>query len=394
MTDRIARMTRMMQRRDLGAIVCGRPSNVLASSGFWPVMGNSVAVVTREGAVGLLVPEDEEQLAHGARAAVLRTFSPASLDRLTSTGEAIRKPLSELTAMLGCTGTALGHDSGELTVPVTYAAQFHFGLGLIDIIRDELDPKILLDVTADLNQVRAILTGSELSSLKLACAGARAGFQSTKAQLRTGIEEKEAGLVLGAAISRCSGGSRSGAFGFCMSGPNSADAYRAYQMPGVRRLQPDDIVLMHTNSFVDGLWTDITRTYVLGPPPPQVRSVYGAIAEAASAAVQAIRPGVQACAVDRAARSVMEQAGFGQEFRHATGHGVGLAAVDHAAHPRIHPKSTDVLEPGMTFNIEPAAYFTGEFGVRQCNVVTVTESGCELLTGFDSTLDDLVLEDI
>jgi Xaa-Pro aminopeptidase/Xaa-Pro dipeptidase len=107
-----------------------------------------------------------------------------------------------------------------------------------------------------------------------------------------------------------------------------------------------------------------------------------AIDEARAEALKAARPGVAGSEVDLAARSVMERHGLGEAFRHSTGHGVGFAAANANGMPRIHPKSPDILEEGMTFNIEPAAYFDGYGGMRHCDVVAVTREGAEVLTEF------------
>jgi Xaa-Pro aminopeptidase len=91
---------------------------------------------------------------------------------------------------------------------------------------------------------------------------------------------------------------------------------------------------------------------------------------------------VRASEVDLAARDVLRRQGFEKEFSHSLGHGVGFASISANARPRIHPKSDEVLETGMTFNIEPAVYLEGYGGARHCDMVAVTESGMQLLTGF------------
>ncbi len=140
--------------------------------------------------------------------------------------------------------------------------------------------------------------------------------------------------------------------------------------------------MVHANTVGDGLWTDVTRTFVVGQPSDEQRKMYDAIAEARAAALDAIGPAVRASEVDRAARSVLARHGFGSNFKHASGHGVGFAAASPYALPRIHPESPDILKAGMTFNIEPAIYFDGVQGMRHCDVVACTESGFELLTPF------------
>lgn len=119
--------------------------------------------------------------------------------------------------------------------------------------------------------------------------------------------------------------------------------------------------------------------------------MYDAVVAAREAALAGIRPGVGAADVDHAARDVLRDRGLGDQFRHATGHGVGFAAIDPNARPRLHPVSEDVLEVGMVFNVEPAIYLEGDCGLRHCDVVTVTESGAKVLTPFQSTPDELVI---
>jgi Xaa-Pro aminopeptidase len=184
---------------------------------------------------------------------------------------------------------------------------------------------------------------------------------------------------------------RAEGYAFCMSGPNSAQAHGAYARSRSRRVESGDFLLVHCNSCADGYWTDITRTYFLGEPGDTQIRMYRAVMAAREAAFAAIAPGVVASEVDRAAREVMEQMGFESGFKHPTGHGVGFAAIDHNAIPRIHPRSPDTLERGMVFNVEPAIYLESVGGLRHCDMVAVTESGMELLTPFHSEPAELIL---
>jgi Xaa-Pro aminopeptidase/Xaa-Pro dipeptidase len=120
--------------------------------------------------------------------------------------------------------------------------------------------------------------------------------------------------------------------------------------------------------------------------------MYAAVAEARQAALAAIRPGVKAADVDKAARSVLQARGFGDAFKHSTGHGVGFSAINANARPRLHPKSDDVLQTGMIFNVEPAVYFDGYGGLRHCDVVALTDRGPEVLTPFQGDMQQLWLK--
>jgi Xaa-Pro aminopeptidase/Xaa-Pro dipeptidase len=169
-----------------------------------------------------------------------------------------------------------------------------------------------------------------------------------------------------------------------MSGPHSAQASGAYARTRARTLDSGDLVLVHCNSYADGYWTDITRTYHLGENDERKEKIYSAVFDARHAALMAIRPGVKASEVDAAARNLMRQRGFGDAFKHGTGHGVGFAAISANSMPRIHPACHDALETGMVFNMEPAIYIEGFGGVRHCDMVTVTAGGAEVLTDFQS----------
>lgn len=167
-----------------------------------------------------------------------------------------------------------------------------------------------------------------------------------------------------------------------MSGPNSVKPVGAFARTRQRVVEAGDLVMIHANTVGDGFWTDITRTCTAGSEDDLQQRMRLAIAEARRAALAEIRPRAQAAAVDAAAREVLAAHGFGQEFKHAVGHGVDFAAADPRALPRLHPRSPDVLEPGMTFNIEPAIYIEGRAGMRHCDVVACTQTGAEVLTSW------------
>jgi Xaa-Pro aminopeptidase/Xaa-Pro dipeptidase len=168
-----------------------------------------------------------------------------------------------------------------------------------------------------------------------------------------------------------------------MSGPNGARAYGAYARSTDRVLAEGDLALVHCNSYADGFWTDITRTYSAGGAPREAdAALFDAVREARAAALAAIRPGARARDVDRAAREALTAHGLGDLFKHPTGHAVGFTAIDHDAPPRLHPRSPDVLEEGMVFNVEPAVYREGHGGIRYCDMVAVTATGANLLTPF------------
>lgn len=157
------------------------------------------------------------------------------------------------------------------------------------------------------------------------------------------------------------------------SGPNAASPHHH---GGARIMQPGDSVVCDFGGRMAGYCSDTTRTFVVGEPSADVASAHAVLLEAQQAAVAAVRPGVTAQSIDRAAREIIEEAGYGQYFIHRTGHGIGL---DVHEDPYIVEGNDLVLEPGMAFSIEPGIYIAGEFGMRIEDIVVVTDSGVENL---------------
>ena len=162
------------------------------------------------------------------------------------------------------------------------------------------------------------------------------------------------------------------------SGPNGAMPHHTH---GDREIGPGEPVVLDFGTRVDGYPSDQTRTLVFdGKPAERVREVHRVVREAQQAGVDAVEPGTTAGAVDRAARAVIERAGYGEQFIHRTGHGVGVEV--HEA-PYIVEGSDRELAPGMVFSVEPGVYLDGEFGVRVEDLVVVTDDGCERLNRTD-----------
>ena len=383
--ERKDRVIKVLAESHLDAMICNAASAVLLLTGYWPVMGASVVIFTKEGDVDVVLPEDEVELAGRTSCASLIPYQPSTLAALTTPIDSLAEPLRLRTARLGLSNATIGLQFDEGMQPATYASSLHFRSSLTNLLRQLLPKANYRSCDKALEQMEACKTPKELNAIQRASEIAAAGFEHVDDVIQVGRREAEIAAALQAAFqssTKAEAVERSYGFFFCMSGPNSARASAAYARTRQRPIASGDLVMIHANTCADGYWTDITRTYTAGTTSDRQEKMHSAIFEARKEALQAVRPGVAACDVDRAARDVMNSHGFGDAFRHSTGHGVGFAAANTNALPRIHPQSPDVLQVGMTFNVEPAAYFDGYGGMRHCDVAAVTAEGATLFTKF------------
>ncbi len=150
-----------------------------------------------------------------------------------------------------------------------------------------------------------------------------------------------------------------------------------HAQPSAAPLKQGGLVVVDMGAFERGYASDMTRMLFLGSPGAKVKRVYKAVLEAQLAAIDAVRAGVAAARVDRAARATLEGHGLGRAFVHSTGHGLGLEIHEP---PRIGKRDKTRLKAGMAITIEPGVYIEGWGGIRIEDTVLVTESGCEILT--------------
>lgn len=158
-----------------------------------------------------------------------------------------------------------------------------------------------------------------------------------------------------------------------------ANAAEGHHGPDDTPLRPGDCVLLDTGGRKDGYWADMTRTFFFKSMSEKQREVYNIVLRANEAAEALVRPGVLFCDLDRAARSIIEEAGYGEYFTHRLGHSIGIEVHEPGDVSSSHDEP---VRPGMIFSIEPGIYLPGEFGVRIEDLVLVTEDGCEILNRY------------
>ena len=222
-----------------------------------------------------------------------------------------------------------------------------------------------------MSPLRAVKDEEELAVLAKAASAADAAFGDIVLVQFTGRREAEVAADLAEALRRH--GHRTADFTIVASGPNGASPHHE---AGERVMANGDAVVLDFGGRLEGYFSDITRTVFVGEPPKEFDRVHDVVRLAQQAAFEAVRPGAPVEEVDRAARDVIDDAGYGQWFIHRTGHGIGLELHEP---PYIVTGNRTKLEAGMTFSIEPGIYLPDRFGVRIEDIVAVTSDGARRL---------------
>lgn len=214
----------------------------------------------------------------------------------------------------------------------------------------------------------------ELACLKKACIIASEAFKEVKPQIKTGMSEEQVRILMALAMTRR--GAESIPFNIVCFGANTADAHHTPSK--TRKLKSNEAVLMDFGCFYEGYTSDMTRSWWHGNKEPTAYTqIWNLVETARKAGVKALRAGTSAGAVDKAARDVIEQAGYGKEFFHTTGHGIGLQEHDL---PILRAGAPDVLEENFVVTVEPGIYFDGRWGIRLEDSFLVTKTGSKKLT--------------
>ena len=220
--------------------------------------------------------------------------------------------------------------------------------------------------------LRMVKTPDEIEKMRKACALADACYSHVLRMIQVGVTEYDIALDIEFYFRR---NKAELAFApIVVSGERSA---RPHGIPSEKQLEKGDFVTMDFGAKLDGYCSDLTRTVVVGDASEKHRQVYDAVLSAQVAAIDGIKPGMEAKDVDAIARNILAAHDLAQYFGHGLGHGLGSVVHDVG---RMGPSSTDIVEVGQVWTMEPGVYIPGFGGVRIEDDVVVTETGCDLLT--------------
>ena len=354
-TTRLSRARNALRSGAADALVCFPSSNMYYLSGFddEPMERHLFLLVTPEDALFLAPEMYDEQI---------RDESP--IDDVRTWGDD-----EDPTALLVSIGEELGLAGGRLLVDDRMWAMFTQDLR-------EVFPDATFGLASEvLTDLRIHKDDAELKRLGEAAQIADSVSESVRAlgSEAIGMTERELAVEIERRLEDAGGEGIS--FDVVVgSGPNGA---RPHHRHGDRAIEAGDPIVLDFGTQIGGYPSDQTRTVVFdGEPPTEFDPAFDAVLAAQKAGIEAVEPGVEAREVDRAAREVIEQRGYGDRFIHRTGHGVGL---DVHEPPYITAENDRTLEEGMVFSVEPGVYIEGAFGIRIEDLVAVTREGCRRL---------------
>jgi Xaa-Pro dipeptidase len=219
---------------------------------------------------------------------------------------------------------------------------------------------------------RSVKSAHEIELMQIANDILAEVYKAAVMQLKEGMGEKELATIINKFFSE---------FGVDGGALVLFGAAAAYPHGTVKEnsLKKNDIVLIDGGCTVEGYNSDVTRTTVFGKPTEKMKTVWSIVRKAQEAALKIAKPGIEAQLVDAAARSVIEQSGYGKGFKyftHRLGHGIGL---DGHEWNYLVGGNTRLLQPGNTFSNEPGIYIPGEFGIRIEDEMLITENGAKLM---------------
>ncbi|PPA71632.1 M24 family metallopeptidase [Jeotgalibacillus proteolyticus] len=255
----------------------------------------------------------------------------------------------------------------------------HLTIDRLTVLKKSFGEFSVQSIDAALNDMRLIKTEEELVLLRKAAELADYAIDVGCKELAEGKTELDILAAVEYELKR-KGVTEMAFSTMVLTGKNGASPHGT---PGLSKVQKGDLVLFDLGVVYEGYCSDITRTVAFGDITDEQKKIYDTVLAAQQKALEMVKPGVKASELDKAARQVIEDAGFGDFFPHRLGHGLGINVHEY---PSITSENDLELKEGMTFTIEPGIYVPNVAGVRIEDDVLVTGDGYETLTTFPKTL--------
>jgi len=347
---RLRKLRTSIAEKGLDALLLSQPENLLYLSGF-------------TGSSGWLLTSEQNAILATDFRYVEQAKGESPDFEIIQTKRELRDWLPDLVSDLGW--HKLGFEANFISYDSSHK--------LSEAIKTKQVNLELVPTTGIVEQLRSIKEPEELGFITKAVELAEAAFEHAKALIRPGITEKEAAWEIEKFLRQK--GSEGMPFEIIVaSGPNSA---LPHARPTEKRVRSGEPVLIDMGARISGYCSDFSRTLLLGETDKSLQEIYNIVLKAQNAAIERVESGMYASQADQLARSVVEQAGYGDAFGHGLGHGVGLAVHES---PTLGPSSSDSLADGMVFTIEPGIYLAGQGGVRIEDMVVLENGKAKVLS--------------
>ena len=230
------------------------------------------------------------------------------------------------------------------------------------------------DASDVLSGLRLRKDKAEVDAMRRAVKIAQDALEATIPFIKIGMSEKEVSSELVVQLLKHGSDPEMPFSPIVSGGPNSANPHAS---PTERKLKAGDLLVVDWGAAADGYISDLTRTFAVGEVDDEYKKIHQVVQQANAAGRAAGKPGAACADVDKAARDVIEKAGYGVYFTHRTGHGIGMEGHEE---PYMRGDNMQLLEPGMAFTVEPGIYLPGRNGVRIEDNVVITETGADVLS--------------
>lgn len=355
--QRLQQLRRAMEQAGLQAVALnpGPTFTFLTGMSFHLMERPVVLLVPRDGEPVLVLPHFEVSKAAQIPYPVELV---AYAENPAEWGEAFRKAI----AALRLDGKKVGVEPRQMRV-----LEFEF-------VRKSATKSEFPDATEALASLRLRKDETEVAAMRQAVRVAQAALEALLPSIRVGATERELASALTMELLRQGSDAGLPFEPIVCAGPNSANPHAT---PSDRKIEPGDLLLVDWGAATQGYISDLTRTFAVQQVEAEWQKIASVVLEANAAGRAAGKPGVPCASVDKAARAVIEQAGYGQYFTHRTGHGIGMESHEE---PYIRGDNMHMLYPGMAYTVEPGIYLEGRGGVRIEDNVIVTKTGVEVLS--------------
>lgn len=365
MTTRVERLRALLEEAKLHGLLVGGPVDDVLNihsqnrryiSGFTGSSG--YALVTRDDAIFAADFRYTEQAEQEVTGHGFRVFK---------TDGAMKEWLPKLFGEAGLAGQPLGLSNADTTLGAWEGLR-KIARGMPKGEAPKLKPGGAL-----IEKLRAFKDEGEMATIQRAIDCGDAAFTAAAATLRKGMTENDVAREIEVAV-RQNGGDNVSFSTIVAAGPWGA---RPHAHPRDERIGARDAIVIDMGARVEGYCSDLTRTVTMGKPSPKFRKIYEIVREAQQNAIENVEHGMKGTDAHQLAASVIERYGYGEQFGHGLGHGVGLEV--HEA-PYMGKTSTDTLENGMVFTIEPGIYLPGWGGIRIEDIVVMENGRARVLS--------------